>query len=396
MTLALNLPAALLVGAALGFLLARVHRPPRRDKRTRLSGAESPPAGPRLPVWPYLLGMILGGVCLLAASRPGWPLTLALTGWLAAALLLEEFLADPEGQALLPEMILFLEAVGAAVRQGVEVCAACSLAAHHLPPGPLRERARRTGETAHRGAPALRTLCGVIPWLDQLAGDAEHVTGPALERALALLCRRAELAWHKGGVRRGWIAAARLWVRGGRGAVLGGLGVGAALLAVPGLSVGGVLAGLAGGRLAAAASPLRRLALAGLTAALAWPLVVGMLMGVPAQAATISATSSAPATPTAQPLERPGSTGTLPITAAWPAPDLSLEPACLIATGIPNGHANVRAGPGTRHAVLGTLAEGERQPILALEAGWVQVKVDAARTGWVYAALCAPFTLPVP
>ncbi len=46
---------------------------------------------------------------------------------------------------------------------------------------------------------------------------------------------------------------------------------------------------------------------------------------------------------------------------------------------------NVRSGPGSHYAVLARLAEGDRMTFLAMEDGWVKVRlVDGSLVGYVY------------
>lgn len=95
---------------------------------------------------------------------------------------------------------------------------------------------------------------------------------------------------------------------------------------------------------------------------------------------------TSPNAPPPRPLPMPGS-GVIVSPPVQP-PKITPPPATRVPTILLNGASgavNLRAGPGTDHAVVGQVGKGQQVTELDRQADWVRVSTGTGRQGWVAA-----------
>jgi uncharacterized protein YgiM (DUF1202 family) len=69
------------------------------------------------------------------------------------------------------------------------------------------------------------------------------------------------------------------------------------------------------------------------------------------------------------------------------SPSSTPAPQCTVTTGIDDGALNLRVGPGTQHAVIRVLREGEVLTVTARGA-WLEVRDSQGKRGYVNSRYC--------
>ncbi len=67
-------------------------------------------------------------------------------------------------------------------------------------------------------------------------------------------------------------------------------------------------------------------------------------------------------------------------------PEVAAEATCQVFSNN-NGAVNLRSGPGTQYAIVGSLASGQSYPVIGQFSGWFEVSLSNAQSGWVSAAV---------
>lgn len=68
---------------------------------------------------------------------------------------------------------------------------------------------------------------------------------------------------------------------------------------------------------------------------------------------------------------------------ATPAPRV-----CIVSTGIQDGNLNIRTGPGTSSAVIGTLKEDQQLTIIKTSGNWLYVRPLGMLAGYINSKFC--------